>query len=445
MGASTANEIEVDYLVIGAGAMGMAFTDVVLAEDSHATVAIVDRRARPGGHWTDAYPFVTLHQPAAFYGVPSRRLGSGGADLSSLPEILAYYEAVMKHFVASGRIRFLPMTESRGDGRIVSVVDDSVSTAIRVRRRTIDATYMNVEVPATHGPRYQVDPGVALVPPNGLARIREPWSRYTVIGAGKTAIDAILFLLDKGVSPERIEWITPNDAWLWVREKIQPGLVGMEFERQLRAMADATSIDDLCLRLEAQGSFARIDRERLPVKWRCATVALAELDRLRAVKNVVRAGRVRRVGTDGIELEDGSLPAVDRRLHVDCTANGLAARERRPLFDGSRLTLQSVSMCQQVFSAAVVAHVELLRLDDEQSNDMLEVVPHPEYKHDLATCMLASVRNIARAGRRMPGWLRRCRLNATAHDPLPRYLRAGFTLQRLLEKAERSVEKYAES
>lgn len=442
MGTTAANDGEVDYLVIGAGAMGMAFTDVVLAEDPKATVAIVDRRARPGGHWNDAYPFVTLHQPAAFYGVPSRPLGSGGTDLSSLPEILAYYEAVLKDFVVSGRVRFHPMSEWRGDGRIVSVVDESVSTDIRVRRRTVDATYMNVEVPATHGPRYQVDPGVALVPPNGLVRIREPWSRYTVIGAGKTGIDAILFLLDKGVSPDRIEWITPNDAWLWVRERVQPGLVGIEFERQLRAMADATGIDDLCLRLEAQGSFARIDRGRLPAKWRCATVALAELDRLRVVKNLVRAGRVRRLGTDGIELEDGSLPAVDRRLHVDCTANGLAARERRPLFDGSRLTLQSVSMCQQVFSAALVAHLELLRLDDDESNGVLEVVPHPELKQDLTTCLLASVRNMARVGRRMPRWLRRCRLNATAHDPLLRYLRAGFTLQRLLEAAERSVATY---
>ena len=32
-----------DYLVVGAGAMGMAFTDVLMAETG-ATVTIVDRR-----------------------------------------------------------------------------------------------------------------------------------------------------------------------------------------------------------------------------------------------------------------------------------------------------------------------------------------------------------------------------------------------------------------
>ncbi len=46
-----------DYLVIGAGAMGMAFTDVLMTE-SDATVTIVDRYHQPGGHWNVAYPFV---------------------------------------------------------------------------------------------------------------------------------------------------------------------------------------------------------------------------------------------------------------------------------------------------------------------------------------------------------------------------------------------------
>lgn len=55
--------ISPDYLVIGAGAMGMAFVDTLISE-KEATVAIVDRYSRPGGHWTLAYPFVTLHQPS---------------------------------------------------------------------------------------------------------------------------------------------------------------------------------------------------------------------------------------------------------------------------------------------------------------------------------------------------------------------------------------------
>jgi cation diffusion facilitator CzcD-associated flavoprotein CzcO len=60
--------IEADYLVLGGGAMVMAFTDTLITE-SEASVVIVDRAHQPGGHWTTAYPFVRLHQPSAYYGV----------------------------------------------------------------------------------------------------------------------------------------------------------------------------------------------------------------------------------------------------------------------------------------------------------------------------------------------------------------------------------------
>ena len=74
-------ERETDYLVVGAGAMGMAFADELLTQRPSARVALVDRHSRPGGHWNDAYSFVSLHQPAAYYGVNSLPLGRGGSAL----------------------------------------------------------------------------------------------------------------------------------------------------------------------------------------------------------------------------------------------------------------------------------------------------------------------------------------------------------------------------
>lgn len=56
-------ELETDYLVIGSGAVGMAFADVLLTE-TNADVVFVDLHDRPGGHWNDAHPFVRLHQPS---------------------------------------------------------------------------------------------------------------------------------------------------------------------------------------------------------------------------------------------------------------------------------------------------------------------------------------------------------------------------------------------
>ena len=46
---------ETDYLIIGAGAMGMAFADEIFSNQPKAKLTIVDRRAKPGGHWNDAY------------------------------------------------------------------------------------------------------------------------------------------------------------------------------------------------------------------------------------------------------------------------------------------------------------------------------------------------------------------------------------------------------
>ena len=52
--------IETDYLIIGSGAVGLAFADTLLDEtDAHIT--LVDRHGKPGGHWNDAYSFVALH------------------------------------------------------------------------------------------------------------------------------------------------------------------------------------------------------------------------------------------------------------------------------------------------------------------------------------------------------------------------------------------------
>ena len=75
--------VETDYLVFGAGATAMAFVDTLLTE-SDADVVMVDRHHRPGGHWNDAYPFVRLHQPAAYYGVASRELSNWTKDKTGL-------------------------------------------------------------------------------------------------------------------------------------------------------------------------------------------------------------------------------------------------------------------------------------------------------------------------------------------------------------------------
>lgn len=436
MTAATATALDTDYLVLGAGAMGMGFADVILKENPEAQIVIVDRRPGPGGHWCDAYPYVRLHQPAAFYGVNSAQLGQGGGDLTSGPEIVAYFNNVMDRFLATGRVRFLPMHEHQEDGHVISVLDADRSITINARRRIVDGTYMRVEVPATHPPGYAVDDGAALLPPNGLARLTAPHERYVVIGAGKTAFDAILFLLDRGTSPDRIQWIVPNDAWLWDRASVQPDTGLDTIAAMMRAVAGTTDIDELYLELERQAIVFRVDRDRVPTRWRCATVNRDELQRLRSVDNVVRKGYVRRVGPDGLELTDDTVETPEDTVFVDCTANGLAKLPARPIFSEGRITLQSVFMCQQTFSAALLARLELLNTTDAHRNRLCAPVPHPERKEDLPETLVTSARNIINCNLQVPFWLRRSRMFLGHHASLRDYLVGSTRMVLLNRRAE---------
>jgi UDP-galactopyranose mutase len=51
----SASELAADYMIVGAGAVGMAMADTLLAETS-ARMIIVDRRAKPGGRVTCLTP-----------------------------------------------------------------------------------------------------------------------------------------------------------------------------------------------------------------------------------------------------------------------------------------------------------------------------------------------------------------------------------------------------
>ena len=83
LSALVTTTVDVDYLVVGAGATGMAFTDALI-DHADVRVALVDRRHGVGGHWLEAYPFVRLHQSSTFYGVASTVLG-GDASRRTAP------------------------------------------------------------------------------------------------------------------------------------------------------------------------------------------------------------------------------------------------------------------------------------------------------------------------------------------------------------------------
>lgn len=431
----SASALETDYLVIGTGATAMAFVDTLLSEQADAKVLMVDRHHRPGGHWNEAYSFVRLHQPSEFYGVASRELShsikdsdgfnAGMYGLASGAQVLDYFDQVMQHrFLPSGRVQWLPMSEYSADAggahKLRSLVNGE-NRLIRVRKKVVDATHAKTAVPSTHAPKYRVAAGVSCMPLNGLPGINRPHAKYTVVGSGKTGMDAILWLLENKVAPASIRWVMPRDAWLLNRANFQPGIENYEHSMdgiigQFEAMAEADSVADLFALLEERELVLRIDRDVQPTTYRCAIVSTTELAQLRRIKDVVRLGHVRSIEPTQVVLDHGSVAADSDTLYIDCSAAAIVMAPKLPVFDDERINLLMLRTCQPVFSAAVIAYVESHVVDAAEKNSICTVVPSPEAPIDWLRMWAVNLRNMGRwrqhAG--LSAWLLQCRLNAIA-------------------------------
>lgn len=431
--------VNVDYLVIGAGAMGMAFVDTLLTE-TQKTVAIVDRYARPSGHWNVAYPHVRLHQASAFYGVNSKHLGNDSIDktgwnkglyeLASRDEVCAYYDNIMNQtFLPSGRVAYYPKHEYTGGYDFYSILTGK-AYQVGKETRIVDATYMKVKVPSMGPPTYKVAEGAEFVAPNDMASVARPYSNYTVIGAGKhqpitdphalcveiqecntlgsvvgltsptgkTGIDACLWLLANGIEPASITWIMPRDSFYVNRSGFQ---LGEEFAVKNRSMQGeflecvmaASSVDDLLGRLAACQQLLQLDERVWPTMFRCAIVSLPEFEQLKRIKSIIRQGHILRISPHEVLLESGSYTPDPDTLFVDCSADGLAKLDATAVFQDDKIRLQPVRMCQQVFSAAFIAHAEATYEDCDTKNKLCRPVPHPDSTLDLPLVQLQTLLN----------------------------------------------------
>jgi hypothetical protein len=391
--------IETDYLVVGAGAAGMAFADALIAA-CDADVVLVDRRHAPGGHWNDAYPFVRLHQPSATYGVNSRELGSGSIDdsgpnagfyeLARGGEICEYFQGVLDEaLLPSGRVRFFGGCDYVGDWSGEHAFASRLSgatTEVRVRRKIVDTTYLQVQVPATHTPAFEIDADIRFIPVGELVDVAEARAGFTVLGAGKTGMDACNWLLANGVDPEGIRWVKPRDAWVLERASCQtldlvvPAIEGLSVA--VEAMAQAENVDDLFRRLESAGQIARIDPTVEPTMFRGAILSEGERASLRQIERVVRLGRVLGVIPDRVVLEHGEVPAAPGEVFVDCTASGFRTAPATPIFEPDKITLQSLLGGYTTYNAALVGFIESARSDDAEKNRLCPPTPQPSVPTD---------------------------------------------------------------
>lgn len=400
--------MQTDYLVIGAGAMGMAFVDALTAH-SDAQVLLIDRRDAPGGHWREAYPFVRLHQASVFYGVASTPLGDGGVqedgpeqglhERATVTEICAYYDRILEErFVASGRVVFYGDCDYVGDGRFVSRATGERYEA-RVRRRVVDARYLAPTIPATTPPPFGVADGARVVPVNELVGVGVEAPEYVIVGSGKTATDACVWLLERGVDPGAIRWVRPREPWMLNRAVIQPDpaiFMGMAADT-MAAAAEASSLDDLFLRLEDAGVMLRIDRTVTPTMAKTPTLAQWELDHLRTIENVIRMGHIRGVSPGRIELTGGDVTISRDAVVVHCAASGLQYPTPVPIW-GDTITLQPIRAGFPCFGAALAGYVEATRDDDDEKNRLCPPTPYSNTRAEWAKMQVLGQRSTTAFG-----------------------------------------------
>ena len=401
--------LKTDYLIIGSGVVGMAFADTLL-EETNANIIIVDRYVKPGGHWNLAYPFVTLHQPSSFFGVNSKELSRGTidqvglnkgmGDLASGAEVCAYFDDVMRHrFLASGRVQYFPMCDYLGDSTFTSKLTGKEYQV--EHKKLVDATFLTIDVPSTHTPNFSVSPEVRFMPLNDLPKITAKPAGYVVIGGGKTAIDACLWLLETGVDPDDITWIRSRDAWLLDRANTQPteaffthsvGSIAAQYE----AIGGADSIEDMFDRLEVGGYLLRLDKNVRPSMFHAATISRAEVAELQRIKNIVRLGHVTGIEESRIVLAKGEIETSKGHVHVDCSASLIRTIGKRvpvPVFKGKCITPQMIRGYQPAFSASMAAYVEANYNEEDEMNNLCALVPMPNQAEDFIPMTLAMMTN----------------------------------------------------
>lgn len=412
---------ETDYLIIGAGAVGLAFADTLLDEDPDCHITIIDKHAKPGGHWNDAYSFVALHQPSATYGVNSMEMcpdkidteghNAGMYPLAKHAEILSYYGKLMsEQMIPSGRVTYLPLTEyldgDNGEHRARAILSGEEST-IQVRRKLVDGTWFQTSVPSTHKPAFEIAEGTRFVIPGELPGLWKDTGdlpdHYVVIGGGKTAMDAAVWLLEAGVPADKIGWVRPRDSWMFNRKLLQPAHVGLEglmdFQIALVECANGSETgDEMFAKLGERGVMLRIDENVTPKMFHFAVISQGEVDLLRQITQVHRQGRVTALEPGAVHFGEESVAVPKNTLFVDCTATAVPFEVRdttRPFFDGETITLQLVQSPFVPYSASLAAFIEANFETDEEKNALCPPAPLTDTTDTYPYAMMANLMSTA--------------------------------------------------
>ena len=196
--------LEADYLVVGAGAMGMAFVDVLVTE-TDATAILVDRQVATGRPLDRRLPVrsgstsrARSTGPTLGPSAPTPSTRSGGTPAcTSWPRrprcAPTTTSCSTSALLPSGRVRFFGSSDYDGDHRFTSNLS-GVTTAVAHRPLawSMPATCTSPIPSTTSAQPTRSLPRCASFRSTTLASVTDRPARYVIVGAGKTGMDACL-------------------------------------------------------------------------------------------------------------------------------------------------------------------------------------------------------------------------------------------------------------
>ena len=232
-------------------------------------------------------------------------------------------------------------------------------------------------------------------------------------------------MLANGVQPDRIVWVRPRDPWMLNRAVVQPDpavALGLAADT-MAAAADAESLDDLFLRLEAACVMLRIDRDVLPTMAKTPT--LGDMGARSAPHHRER----RSPGTHQARDPPRDRPRRRRRsrwrrhsLVVHCAASGLQYPPLVPVWGPDKIRLQTIRAGFPCFCAALAGYVEATRDDDRERNRLCPPNTLPDSLANWARMQVrgtVATRTTALSQTSPPGRTR-CALNPARIEPSQR-------------------------
>lgn len=391
--------LEIDYIIIGAGLPGLVFANTLLS-GSDARIALVDHQGVPGGHWTQLADFSRAPPPHSAFGINSFSIHNWrpGTNPIQRDTVLAYCAHILEHhLLRSGRVAYFPKCNYNGDGEIYSIESGQAQKLV-IAQRVVNAAETIPSQVGPHIPCFSCTQEVDVLHPREVSSdyrfAARQYDAYCILGAGRSATDAALHLLERKIPHDQIRWVKSRESWVLstphqdappqnFRDSVAASLRG------LRLMSNAQTQSALCRDLEDLGLLLRTSADLEPQGFSPQTITPDEAAKLRTIRRVIRKGHVHAISEIGMILDEGVVPMPKRTLYIDCTGSTGVKAKPPPIFQNTAIQMAEGRLCQPSFSAAIIGAIELLDISDDEKNALCA----PLYGSDMTTLFLSSILN----------------------------------------------------